>query len=705
MTAREHGQVLAQLQAAQADVATLTDRLERLLVLNTAFSEALTPEQVAAVIIDQGVDALSASAGVVALLTLDGTALTIIRHRGYPEQMVASWQQFPLHAAVPLADAVRRRTPIWVSSPAQFATQYPNLLSSHAIIGYSAWATLPLLVRGRVIGALGLSFAEERTFSAAEQTFALALAQQCTQAIERARLYQAAQEESAERARTAAVLQEREARLRVLVEQMPGLLWTTDRALCFTSFAGGSLVALGVEPAHIVGQPLIAFTPPDAPLWVPIDAHQRALDGESAAYSITWKDRTFQVHVEPLRDGSGQIQGTIGVALDITERLHLEAQLQHNQKIESVGRLVGGIAHDFNNLLTVISGYQDLVLTALSAEDPLREELEQAQHATQRAARLTGQLLAFARKQIIAPQIINLNDLVFSVDQLLRRLLGTHIELITLPASDALFVHVDPHQIEQVLINLAVNARDAMPMGGTLTITTESVDAPIAREEPEWRGGVELVRLLVRDTGSGMTEEVLAHLFEPFFTTKPKGQGTGLGLATCYGIIMQHDGTIEIESAPNQGTTVRISFPRARAPVTVPAPLPILDAPPHGTETVLLVEDEGAVRSFARRILEAQGYTVLEATNGLEALHVAQEHGLERIDLVLTDVVMPQLGGVALVEQLHAQRPDLKVLFMSGYAEDGAAQFGQMIQEAAFLPKPFTSAALVQRVWDVLERA
>jgi two-component system, cell cycle sensor histidine kinase and response regulator CckA len=497
-----------------------------------------------------------------------------------------------------------------------------------------------------------------------------------------------------------------EALYRLIAEHSHDLIRVLDQESRFVYVSPSHRTVLGYDPAELLGRSIFDVIHPDDQTmmqarWGPLIARGAG----QVEYRHRHADGSWRwVEVLATRiDEQGQ-RLVVGVVRDITARKRLEAQLLQAQKMESIGRFVGGIAHDFNNLLTVIGGYQDLVLTALSDQDPLREDLEQAQHATQRAARLIEQLLAFARKQVIDPQIINLNGLILSVDQLLRRLLGTHIELITLPTSDALFVRVDPHQIEQVLINLIVNARDAMPTGGTLTIATEAVDTPIPQEQPDSRGSVELVRLLVRDSGSGMTEEVQAHIFEPFFTTKPKGQGTGLGLATCYGIITQHGGTIEVDSAPGQGTAVRISLPRVGAPTSMPAPSPARSELLHGTETILLVEDEGAVRSFARRTLEAQGYTVLEAANGLEALRIAQEYGLERIDLVLTDVVMPQLGGIALVEQLRALRPDVKVLFMSGYAEDDASLFGQMRQGAAFLPKPFTPAVLAQRVWDVLER-
>jgi signal transduction histidine kinase len=388
----------------------------------------------------------------------------------------------------------------------------------------------------------------------------------------------------------------------------------------------------------------------------------------------------------------------------ITERKELEARLLHSQKMESIGRLAGGLAHDFNNLLTAITGYTSMALDALPTNTPAASDLTEVQKAAQRATNLTRQLLTFARKQIIEPQVLNLNDLILEMDKLLRRLIGADIEFVTLPAADLWHIKADPGQLEQVLVNLAVNARDAMPDGGTLLIETTNIliDPEQAYQHANVGAGA-YVMLTVSDTGIGMTSEVQTHLFEPFFTTKEHGKGTGLGLATCYGIVAQHSGYIWVSSELAQGTTMRVYLPRAEGTAEPRAWHDDAPGRPRGTETVLLVEDEPAVRELATRVLRAQGYRVLDAAGGAEALASIQQPGMAQPDLVLTDLIMPQLGGAALVEQLLAMYPAIKVLFMSGYTEGGVIQQGLLNPGVAFLQKPFTPTALIRKVREVLE--
>ena len=380
-----------------------------------------------------------------------------------------------------------------------------------------------------------------------------------------------------------------------------------------------------------------------------------------------------------------------------------EAQLRQSQKMEAVGRLAGGVAHDFNNLLTVIRGYSELLLARLAPDDPIRKDMVEIKKAADRASGLTRQLLAFSRRQFIAPKVIDLNALIANMDGMLRRLLGEDIvELCTELNPHAGSIRADAGQIEQVIMNLAVNARDAMPKGGRLTIETHNVT--IGKPTRQTPAGVKpgaYVLLAVRDTGHGMDEETQSHLFEPFFTTKEKGKGTGLGLSTVYGIVKQNGGSIVVESQKDQGATFKIYFPLIDQGVPGAAGAP--DAEPlHGRETILLVEDEPAVRGLVHETLRLHGYTVLEARHGIEALMTGAKHQ-GPIHLLLTDVVMPQMSGPEVAEKIQIVRPGIKVLYMSGYPDHPVFEQGGISRDASFLPKPFTPNVLAKKVRDVLD--
>jgi signal transduction histidine kinase/ActR/RegA family two-component response regulator len=381
-----------------------------------------------------------------------------------------------------------------------------------------------------------------------------------------------------------------------------------------------------------------------------------------------------------------------------------EEQLRQSQKMEAIGRLAGGVAHDFNNLLTAITGYSQILLMRLGADHPMRGAVENIRKASDRAAQLTRQLLAFSRKQMLEPKILDLNALVASVEGMLRRLIGENIQLVSDPAPALGRVKADPGQIEQVLFNLVVNARDAMPQGGRITLRTANL--VLLPGDPRVESGLaagEYVVLVVSDTGTGMDAETQTRIFEPFFTTKEKGKGTGLGLSTVYGIVSQSGGHIGVESARGKGASFTILLPRVEGAVE-----PAVTAPaeagigPRGAETVLLVEDEDIVRSLAADALRMHGYTVLEAAHVGDALAICRHHD-GRIDLVLTDVVMPELNGKELFERLLAIRADLKVLYMSGYAESGIVHDGMLDPGTAFLPKPFTPESLAAKIREVLE--
>jgi PAS domain S-box-containing protein len=395
-----------------------------------------------------------------------------------------------------------------------------------------------------------------------------------------------------------------------------------------------------------------------------------------------------------------------GVVSNITQRKQLEEQFHQSQKMEAVGRLAGGVAHDFNNLLTVITGYNDLLLEEhADNHDPDHVKLKQIKKAAEQATLLTRQLLAFSRKQVLQPRVLNLNTIVTNMETMLRRLIGEDIELIISLKEGVGLVKADPGQMEQVILNLAINARDAMPSGGKMTIETARVklDETYARQHIGAKPG-SYVMIAISDTGHGMDAETKSHIFEPFFTTKEPGKGTGLGLATVHGIINQSDGHIWVYSEPDKGTIFKVYLPQLEAS----EPLddqddPISTPPRRGSETILLVEDEDSVRGLACRILRGEGYLVLEASDGAEALQISADYP-DPIHLLLTDVVMPSgLSGRQLAANLSPLRPQMKVLYMSGYTDDAIVHHGVLDEGIAFLQKPFTLLMLTHKVREVLD--
>lgn len=418
---------------------------------------------------------------------------------------------------------------------------------------------------------------------------------------------------------------------------------------------------------------------------------------------VFWEDAV----VSPVQDGSGRTTHYIAVKEDITERKRAEEalrssneQLLQSQKVEAIGRLAGGVAHDFNNILNVILGHSELALRTLAEADPRRRNVLEIRKASERAANLTRQLLAFSRRQVLQPRVLVLNAVIHDVEKMLRPLIGEDVELVTDCEPALGSVLADPGQLEQVILNLAVNARDAMPHGGRLSITTRNVAADAI--EPAHRallGGGRFVLLSVSDAGAGMSDEVQKHIFEPFFTTKPPGKGTGLGLSTVYGIVKQSDGFVFVKSASGRGTTFDIYLPRVEGvPEATEAPAPAPEVG-RGDETVLLVEDNEALRELTREMLEMDGYHVLEAETADHALELASQHPVQ---LLLTDIVMPQLNGRELARRIEAIRPGLKVLYMSGYSADVVSVHGVLETGLAFLPKPFTPSDLAVKVREVL---
>ena len=512
-----------------------------------------------------------------------------------------------------------------------------------------------------------------------------------------------------QRERATEALRISEERFRLVSRATNDAVWDLDVTTGAVSWSDSVQALFGFAPAE-VGHDTnwwSARVHPDDRERV-LSTSQAALDQGAESWSAEFRfrraDDSYARVIDRayiLRDGAGRPVRMLGSMMDVTERRSLEEQLVQAQKMEAVGRLAGGIAHDFNNLLTAILGYGDLMLPKL--HDPtLRGKMQEIRKAAERASALTRQLLAFSRKQVLVPLVVPLGALIEELSKMLRRLIGEDIELVTLLPSGPAAVRADPGQLEQVLMNLAVNARDAMPRGGKLTIEVALVPADDAfrKDHPDVPAGPQ-VAILVTDTGVGMDAEVRKHIIEPFFTTKERGRGTGLGLATVYGIVKQSGGHIEVDTAPGRGTTFRIFLPAVEAPR--PAPVPSLDAVVGGSETVLLVEDEASLRSLAQEILRDQGYKVIAAGSGAEALDLARSHKAP-IDLLVTDVVMPGMDGRELADRLGPVHPETRCLFMSGYTDDAIVRRGVREEGMPFLQKPFTIDALALKVREVLDQ-
>ena len=509
-----------------------------------------------------------------------------------------------------------------------------------------------------------------------------------------------------------------EATLRVTQERLRQVTASSTAVLYATAVTGETFRPtwvtenitriMGYDPAEALG-----------PTWWTDHLHSEDRDPVLAAvpsilsrdhlafeYRFRHKDGSYHwIHDEArlTRDSAGRPVEVFGSWVDITERKALEMQLLQAQKMEAVGLLAGGVAHDFNNVLTAIGGYAELVREDLPGEDARRHDVEEILRATERAATLTRQLLAFSRRQVLAPRVLDLNGVVAGVDNMLRRLIGADVELRTALAPELGAVRADPGQLEQVIMNLVVNARDAMPRGGKLTLETANaeLDESYALEHPAVVAGP-YVMLAVSDSGVGMDAATQARVFEPFFTTKEKGKGTGLGLATVYGIVKQSGGNIWLYSEPGRGTTFKIYLPRVDQPPEQLAAAPAPRAAPRGSETVLLVEDDEAVRALARKMLAAHGYTVLAAASGAEALKLAADH-TGPIHLLVTDVVLPGMSGRELATRFQSVRPGLKVLYTSGYTDDAVVHHGVLDPGIAFLQKPFTSGTLARKVRETLD--
>ncbi|MCL4294135.1 MAG: response regulator [Anaerolineae bacterium] len=569
---------------------------------------------------------------------------------------------------------------------------------------------IPVRIKGQIIGTWNIGSHHLGNYGPDDLEVAQLVADQLAIAIDNARLYARARQEIAERQRAEAALQESEKRFRSLIENSSDAITLFDVAGVIRYASPSIRQILGYDLEEFVERrmfDLIHLDDLEQARAFLAELTQKPGGTASLLYRMQHKDGSWRwlegVGTNLLAEPS--IQAIVGNHRDVTERRKLEEQLQQSQKMEAVGRLAGGVAHDFNNLLLVITGYSELLLDRyLGDNERVRGYVKQIHQAGDRAAALTRQLLVFSRKQMLEPKVLDLNEIIAEMDKLLRRLIGEDIDLVTIPKPGLGQVKADPSQIEQIIMNLAVNARDAMPQGGKLTIETANVelDEAYTRQHADVSPGP-YVLLAVSDTGIGMDQAVLAHIFEPFFTTKEEGKGTGLGLATVYGIVKQSSGHIWTYSEVGHGTTFKIYLPRIEE--TVVAVEPGLDQTrqPQGSETILLVEDADPVREMLRTLLQGDGYTVLEARSGAEALQLYAQHA-GSLHLLVTDMVMPGgLNGRELAERLASLHPGLKILFVSGYTDEAIVHHGVLEQGMVFLQKPFSPATLLRKVREVLE--
>jgi two-component system, cell cycle sensor histidine kinase and response regulator CckA len=572
--------------------------------------------------------------------------------------------------------------------------------------GRSIWlSTTKMIIRdvaGSVIGTFGVSrditqarLAEEQVRKANEELEARVAERTAQLAKANRRL----ESELAERIRAQQTERETHARFRFLFANNPLPMWVydpentrflevNDAALAHYGYSREEFAAMSV--ADIC--PAVESTPAPDPKSLDSGEWQhrlkdgRLIDAEIVSHELDWLGR----------------RAVLVVAHDITKRKLLQRELLLAQKMEAIGRLAAGVAHDFNNLLTVIGGYSSSVLSQLQEGDPMSADVREIHSAGERAASLTRQLLTFSKRQILQPQVLEVNRIVANMDRMLRRMIGEDIELVTVLEPDVGNIKTDPGQIEQVIMNLAVNARDAMPKGGKLTIETKNVDLheTVAHQQLKSLTHGAYVNLIVTDTGIGMDLETQARIFDPFFTTKGEA-GTGLGLSTVYGIVQQSGGAILVYSEPGQGTSFRVFLPRVHETAVRDKPAPALRAS-EGSETILVVEDEDAVRTLITAILKKHGYTLLPARNGTEALSLCEKHN-GTVSLMITDVIMPCMTGSELAEQLLKLRPDLKVLFMSGYTDNAIVHRGLLKGNMAFLGKPFALQELICKVRETLD--
>ncbi|HFD40337.1 MAG TPA: PAS domain S-box protein, partial [Anaerolineae bacterium] len=626
-----------------------------------------------------------------ALLNQDRTQSVVVAEYRTEDRPPALGAVIPAKDNPSVAYLLRHKRPLVIPD----AQNDPLLAPVHDLMrqrGTVSLLLLPLIVEGEVVGSLGVDAIEPRPFSDEEVALAQRVAEQVSGVLARARL------EDVQRRLSAAVEQAEEA---VLIVDTEGIVIYTNPA--FERLIGGGQVPLPDQISHLVRRRRI-----DPALYHEILRAVRAGQPWQGRFTDRTEDNrpfTVDATVTPVRNQAGEIVNYVVSLRDVTREVELEAQFYHAQKMEALGRMAGGIAHDFNNLLTVIQLSNRLLERQVRPEDPLWEHVQRIRETSDRAEKLTRQLLRFSRREVVEPEVLDLNQVIRDLSYMLERIIGEQVELALDLSPDLAPVKIAPSQVDQLVLNLVVNACDAMPQGGVLTIQTVNVTV----DESEARAYMmdirpgDYVRLSIRDTGVGMDEQVLEHIFEPFFTTKERGQGTGLGLPTVFGIVAQNGGAIRVQSQVGQGSVFHILLPQVQEPPSRKSPRPspsVTDEAVRGSETVLIAEDDPSVLGLAEQVLRSCGYRVLTAADGPEALRLSRDYEGE-IHLLLTDVVMPQMSGHQLAQELLTQRPNLRVLYMSGYADDEIVQSGVRPSGIAFLPKPLTITDLTHKVRSV----
>jgi PAS domain S-box-containing protein len=708
----------AQLQAEQRKLARSNQILNGLYRMGKGLNQAINEKEVMKTVLERALELPGVQAGWIYLREGE-TGFRTVAARGLPPALEA--------AGAFRGDCLCRRKLM-----AGELDSVTNILECERLQnaegdtrGLRYHASVPLWVGNKTIGVLNLAGPEQGLFTEEDLETLYNVGNQLAVALERSQLHErlearveertaALKTEIAERKRTQEKLAESEEHIRLLLNSTAEAIYGQDlRGDC--TFCNPACVRLlgYSDPSELIGKNMhdvIHHTRPDGTPYPREDCRICIVPQHDQGFhvdnEVLWRADGKSFPAEywcyPIKRNETVI-GAVTTFMDVAERRSLERQLVQAQKMEAIGRLAGGVAHDFNNLLTIITGYSDLLLNEMQSGSQFRGHIEEVKKAADRAAALTRQLLAFGRRQILAPQVLNLNKIVADMDKMLRRLIGEDIDLVTKLEPALSQTKVDPGQVEQVIMNLAVNSRDAMSEGGKLTIETANaeLDENYARRHAMAAPGP-YVMLAVSDTGCGMDAETQSHIFEPFFTTKEQGKGTGLGLATVYGIVKQIGGEIWVYSEPAHGTTLKVYFPQAEgAEQTVRSPKTVSTSP-RGSEAILVVEDEEAVRSLVRRVLESQGYAVMTAATAEEAAHLCEQHP-GTINLMLTDVVMPGMSGRKLAQHLGFSRPEMKVLYMSGYTDNAIVHHGVLDVGTQFLQKPFTPDAILRKVREVLD--
>ncbi|MGB9628235.1 MAG: GAF domain-containing protein, partial [Thermodesulfobacteriota bacterium] len=711
-----------QLALGIEHVRSLRDARERLARLQTlrdidrAIIQRLDLKEVLKVVVERVPKDLGADASAISLIDEGGlkTKVFLMRVNGgrYIEEECFSMAEGLLNSFINLKEVVI----IYNLEEEPRIQMHRERIRNGRFFSYLG---VPLISGEKTIGILHILTRQPKVFSDEDVEFFKTLGGQAAIAIENARLFESLKEELGIRTRAEEALRETTLRLNHLLNTSPTIIYSCkvegDRIL-LTWVSSNITSILGYTPEEVI-KPywwINNLHPDDRDKVIAIQEELFSKDHLEHEYRFLKKNgETIWVRdeIRLLKDSQGNPVEIVGAWMDITElkkmeekRRSLEEQLFQSQKMEAIGRLAGGVAHDFNNILSIIKGYTQLLMLDIKEGDPKREGLNEINQAVDRAVAMTRQLLAFSRKQILEMRVLDLNSVIRNLEKMLRRMIGEDIELRTILSEDIGRIEADPGQIEQVIMNLAVNARDAMPYGGKFTIETANVDLDeeYAKRHMDVKAG-KYVMLSVSDTGIGMTKEVQERIFEPFFTTKGVGKGTGLGLSTVYGIVKQSGGNIWVYSEPGKGTTFKIYLPRVEKPSEEIRAKEEAKGLPHGNETILLVEDDEKVRGVAQKILLKQGYDVIEARGGDEAIEICK--GIKRpIHLVLTDVVMPGMSGRELIERIKEVCKDFKVLYMSGYTDNVILHHGILEEGIAFIQKPFTLEALVRKVREVLDK-